>query len=292
MLLGTCSGRCASIRLVLACAFVLAMPQVALPQDCSSFGNATAEDLQTLSAELSKARVLEQERGEAAYQQIWNNADVAVKDIYNFNLGRFFGRAEDYEKLQATLGNAETAFKTGQRRRGMSITLDLFKQASALTSQIGGTLNPLPYTNLPSNPKEAKEFVDNALKVVKQYAVDGKGQVVALGRTGNAMADLENSNLSQASLAEQIADIQRCLNYAPHKSPVPTKRAEVSPDGCYGVNYDIVVLAKSQKCGEDSTACFKRCEPLIDSSMKALGDCNYACMHASEACEAAADTCP
>jgi hypothetical protein len=231
MLLRKGSGRRASIRLVLACVFVFAVPLVAIPQDCSSFGNATAEDLQTLSAELSQARVLEQERGAAAYQRIWNNADVAVKDIYNFNLGLFFGRAEDYEKLQSTLNDAQIAFKMGQRKRGMSITLDLFKQASALTSRIGGTLNPVPYTDLPNNPKDAKDFVDNAVKVVKQYAVDGKGQVVALGRTGDAMADLENSNLAQASLADQIAEIQRCMSYAPHARPVPQEKANLSTDG-------------------------------------------------------------
>ena len=291
MLCDTFSRRSASIRLVLACAFVLAVPRMAFPQDCSSFGNATAEDLQTLSAELSKARVLEQERGEAAYQQIWNNADVAVKDIYNFNLGLFFGRAEDYEKLQSTLNDAQIAFKTGQRRRGMSITLDLFKQASALTSQIGGTLNPLPYTNLPTNPKEAREFVDNAVKVVKQYAVDGKGQVVALGRTGDAMADLENANVSEASLAEQIAEVQRCMSYAPHRTSTSSARAAVQTQNVAPTNCRLGQAERIQKCLNDWGPCDTSCLPAYDASMTAGKNCVEACNRQLDACSDAADLC-
>jgi len=210
--------------LILAGALVPATPLFILGQECSSFAAQTYENLKTQSDDLRETLLLEQQRGNAANRQIWNNAEVAVTDIYDFNLGLFLGRAEDYEKLVQTLDQADMAFKSGNGTFAMSRTLSVFKQARALTLRVGGTLAPSPYTTLPTSPKEAKDFVEDALKVVKQYTVDGKGQVVALANTGDAMADSENSNLSQASLRQKIATINRCMSYAPHVGFTPSKK--------------------------------------------------------------------
>jgi hypothetical protein len=269
-------------------------PLFVLGQECSSFAGQTYENLKNQSGDLRKTLLLEQQRGNAANQQIWNNADVAVRDIYNFNLGLFFGRAEDYEKLVQTLDKADMEFKSGNGTFAVNSTLSVFKQARALTSRIGGTLAPSPYTKLPTSPKEAKDFVDSALKVVELYAVDGKGQVVALANTGDAMADLKNSNRSQASLRQQIATLQRCMSYAQHvNSPSSKKatststssRAPASSSDSYDaqrqalLDRENAITEAMGGCNHSSDTCRTSC-PAGDGLMPCLSSCN----HASDQC--------
>src|SRR6266853_5334159 len=96
-------------------AFLTALP-FAVGQDCSSFAGKTYEDLQAQSANLKRSLALEQQRAESANRRIWSNADVAGTNIYNFNLGLFLGRAEDYEQLVQTLDQANRAFRAGNRK--------------------------------------------------------------------------------------------------------------------------------------------------------------------------------
>ncbi len=275
---------------------VLAAPRALVGQDCSSVAGQSFEQLQDLSDQYKKHLLLEQERGGAAFHQIWSNADIATKDMYNLNLGLFFGRAEDYEKLVQTLDEADIAFRSRHLTIGLSKTLDIFKQATGLISQIGGVLNPPPYSKIPTNSREAVEFVNNAKTIVKQYAVDEKGQIVALGQTGNAMATLENSNLFQESLRNQIATLQRCMSYAPHKPPAarnnhvmtnqtPVSQPVVSPP---------IVSPPSDSCSQFQGArqmiqnawdlCVKTYLSCTASCGTLLGEALYACMRGCGDC--------
>src|SRR5258708_36554468 len=114
--------RIASI--LLGVAGILLTPMFVFGQDCSSLPGNANEDLQSQSANLKRSLVLEQQRAESANRQIWSNADAGT-DIYNFNLGLFLGRAQDYEQLVQTLDQANRAFSAGNRRLGLAKTLEV-----------------------------------------------------------------------------------------------------------------------------------------------------------------------
>jgi hypothetical protein len=74
---------------------------------------------------------------------------------------------------------------------------------------------------------------------------------------------------------------------------VQPKKATAISDPCNdSYQRGMIVQAKIQKCVDTSNACFAHCAPLINTSVKALGDCNYACLHANEACLQTTNSCP
>jgi hypothetical protein len=234
--------------------------------------------MQTLTAELTEALRLEQQRCAAAYQEIWSNAYIATKDNSNLNLGLFFGRAEDYEKLAQTLDEADNAFRSGNRRIALSKTLDVFKQAKEIMSRVGWALNPDPYLHIPSDWKEAKEFVDDATKIVREYAADAMEEIASLSKMEKAMAELENCNATQQSLKQQIAETQRCMEYAPHKSASSTMKAPAPPQSVAPPKTTAPAVCdyelRSHKCWADLDTCQKSCEAAyFNQSLTTYRDC-------------------
>jgi hypothetical protein len=192
----------------------------------------TQASVQTRLDELRQALILEQQRCEAADKQIWTNTDIAGRDVYNFNLSLFFGRAEDWEKLTKTLDEAGMECESGLGTYCLSRTLAVFKQAKDLASRVGGVLAPAPYTKVPTNPKEARDFVRAEKDTVKQLGADSRGGLNALGRAGNAMAEHGESCIAnQTSIRNQMADLEKRMMYAPSKSSVTSAAVPCTPRG-------------------------------------------------------------
>ena len=193
-----------------------------------------------------------------------------------FTFASFFGRAEDYEKLTQTLDEAQQAFSAGNRNLGLAKTLDVFKQANNLTMKIAGPLSPAPYTSLPTNPGEALEFVTKASEIVHNYAVDGKGMVVALAGTGDAMEDgkcpYSSRVLEEANRRKQIAVLQKCMSYGPQAAK---PAAQPGGDGGYRAQRE-ALLNRAQADQKAMNAC-----------IKVQNTCNLACNNQPFACNTA-----
>jgi len=288
------SLRAATTFLLLAEALVLGIPIFVIGQDCSSFSGKTFEDLQAQSAGLTRSLILEQKRGEAAYRQIWESANITATEIYNLNLGVFLGRADDYKKLTQTLDEADSAFKAGKRSLGMAKTIDVFKQAKGITLRTMGILNPAPYSDVPSTPKEAWDFVKNVSEVVRDYAVDSKGEVVSLGQLGNAMESSKNSLKAEASLRQRIAALQRCMSYAPHAPSTPAKKrtttSVTSPahSGSTDADYNAQRKALTDREMADANA-ERRCAAAQTACTSSCADPGF--MACIQSCNNAADQC-
>jgi len=273
------------LALVLLCA----VPLTVSAQECTSFQNPTVEDLQALSGELNTALLLEQQRRDAAYRQLSTQTDVAANKMWDVTVGLFLERTEDYDTLLRTLNEADIAFRSGQITFAVSRTRSLFDQAKTTMTRVTGILNPDPYLAIPKTPEEATEFIKNANETVQQYGRDWYGLWSSLGQLGNAMEVLENSSLAQVSLRQQIAETERCMGYAPHRSPSSVRAAASPQSGAPSQSAATAVCdhgPRFQKCFADLNSCQNSCyAAYFNASLTAYKDCMEGpCSKQNDAC--------
>ena len=185
----------------------------------------TITQLQTVINEYQKALELEQQRGQAAYKNLWINADNSARSAYDESLGYIFGRIEDWEKFAQTFNEADIAFRSGSAVLGMQKARELYTQAREIAAKIAPFIFAEPFGELPTNEKEAREFVKKVWAFVEQEAKDVKASAHALVNEQDAAAVLENSNESQAALTRHISDLRKVLSSAMAKGVVAAELA-------------------------------------------------------------------